>query len=52
MEMGQVVDFCVEWNRIHNPDEEDGSESKEGTKKKEKVIKRKATQADWDDFFG
>lgn len=45
MELGQIVDYCTEWNRIHEPEES-------GKKKKEKVKKRKATQADWDAFFG
>ena len=46
MELGQIVDYCTEWNRIHEPEDDKGS------KKKEKVTKRKATQADWDAFFG
>lgn len=47
MELGQIVDYCTEWNRIHEPED-----SEKGGKKKEKVKKRKATQADWDAFFG
>lgn len=47
MELGQIVDYCTEWNRIHESDNQDGK-----SKKKEKVTKRKATQADWDAFFG
>lgn len=49
MELGQVVDYCTEWNRIHEPDDSDQDGK---SKKKEKVTKRKATQADWDAFFG
>lgn len=42
MEIGQIVDFCIEYNKMHEPKED----------KKPKVNKRKATQADWDAFFG
>ena len=41
MELGQLVDYCDEWNRMHD-------ESREETPT---VTKRKATQADWDAFF-
>jgi len=44
MELGQIVDFCVEYNRMHGYDKED-----EDT---EKPKKRKATQADWDALLG
>lgn len=49
MEIGEFVDFCIEWNEWNAPDDD-----KKGDKKKddEKVVKRKATQADWDAFFG
>ena len=43
MELGQLLDYCEEWNRIHDQSGEDN--------KKETVHKRKATQADWDAFF-
>lgn len=43
MELGQLVDYCDEWNRLHDQSGENN--------KKEKVHKRKATQADWDAFF-
>lgn len=43
MEVGQVVDYVIEWNRVHDQ----GDDEKE--KKKPKV--RKATQADWNAFF-
>lgn len=42
MEIGQIVDYCIQWNEIHDPDD---------TKKKRKN-KRKANQADWDSFLG
>lgn len=47
MEIGQVVDYVEEYNRVHYPEDD-----KPGKKKPEKVTKRKATQADWDAFFG
>jgi hypothetical protein len=46
MELGQIVDYVVEWNEVHS-DETDGD-----SKKKPKETKRKATQADWDAFLG
>lgn len=46
MEIGEFVDFCIEWNEWNLPDDE-GSKDK-----KEEVTKRKATQADWNAFFG
>ena len=42
MTLGQIVDYVVEWNDMHN---------EEGEYKKEEP-KRKATQADWDAFWG
>lgn len=46
MELGQAVDFCIEWNKVHKDEIEDqnGKETKHGT--------RKATQADWNAFLG
>ena len=49
MELGQVVDYCVEWNNVHEEQEVDSSTS---NKKSEQGTKRKATQADWDALFG
>lgn len=46
MELGQLVDYVIEWNNIHSEEVEGGE------KPKEKDTKRKATQADWDAFFG
>ena len=45
MELGQLVDYIIEWNNVHC--EETG-----GEKEKPKETKRKATQADWNAFFG
>ena len=41
-----MVDYVIEWNNVHS-EEGDGKQKKENT-----VNKRKATQADWDAFFG
>lgn len=41
MEVGQLVDYCIEYNR-----QEEASTSEDGPKK------RKATQSDWDAFYG
>lgn len=46
MELGQLVDYVIEWNNIHE-EEDEGSGS--GQKR---ANKRKATQADWDAFLG
>lgn len=42
MTPGQLVDYVVEWNNIHDTSDEENEEPK----------KRRATQADWDAFFG
>lgn len=49
MELGQLVDFVLEYNELHKVETKDGA-AKE--KKKEEPTKRKATQADWDAFWG
>lgn len=49
MELGQIVDYCIEWNKIHEEQEEGDSSS---GNKAEQGTKRKATQADWDALFG
>ena len=41
MTLGQVVDFCIEYNRINSPAEEDNS-----------ATIRQATQEDWDRLGG
>lgn len=46
MEIGAFVDYIIEWNEWNDPDE-----NKE-KKKEQRATKRKATQADWDAFFG
>lgn len=46
MEIGQVVDYVEEYNRIHDPDRK-GGRGKDNT-----VTVRQATQADWDSFLG
>ena len=45
MTVGQIVDFCVDYNNRHK-------EEKEDSKKKTKPKKRKATQAEIDAFLG
>ena len=49
MELGQIVDYCIEWNKIHEEQEEGDSST---SNKAEQGTKRKATQADWDALFG
>lgn len=43
MEIGQVVDYCLEWNDVRKIG---------GGKKEKSPERRKATQADWDAFLG
>jgi hypothetical protein len=46
MELGHLVDYVTEYNRMHGYKEP-------GTKpEKEKPKRRMATQADWDAFLG
>lgn len=45
MEMGQLVDYIIEYNKMHDY----GTDTKAP---KNKVNKRKATQADWDALCG
>lgn len=49
MTVGQIVDFCAEWNEIHGHDEEASGSDGNG---EEEVIERKATQADWNELMG
>ena len=44
MEIGQVVDFCIEYNRVRGITGEAGP--------KEETTVRKATEADWDEMWG
>lgn len=46
MELGQVVDYVFEYNDLHKIGTEKDKPKKEPPKK------RKATQADWDAFWG
>ena len=48
MEVGQIVDYVIEWNNVHSEEMDEG----QNTKKKKDVHVREATQADWDAFFG
>lgn len=41
MDAGELVDYCLEYNQIHSRQQNE-----------DKPKKRKATQTDWDDFFG
>lgn len=50
MELGQVVDFVLEYNELHNVESRSDGSVKE--KEKKEPTKRKATQADWDAFWG
>ena len=45
MELGQIVDYCTEWNNAHK-------ESDSNSNNEEGVTVRDATQEDWDEFFG
>jgi hypothetical protein len=49
MTLGQVVDYVIEYNEMHdlNAPQKNG-----GSKKKKPQQVRKATQADWDAFWG
>ncbi len=44
MEIGHIVDFIIEYNDIHDPDKQEKRQAQANT--------RKATQADWDAFWG
>ncbi len=45
MELGQLVDYVTEYNRMHDYETS-------GSKKEDKPKRRMATQADWDAFWG
>ena len=45
MTVGEIVDFCITYNEIHGLNEDE-----EETENKPKI--RKATQSDWDAFWG
>lgn len=42
MEIGQIVDYCIQWNEVHD----------QGDGKKKQTKKRKANQGDWDSLLG
>lgn len=42
--VGQCVDFVVEWNNLHQPDDKPGKRGKEAP------VRRRATQEDYDNF--
>lgn len=44
MDVGQVVDYVIEYNDMHNPERQKEAE--------ERGVRRSATQADWDAFLG
>lgn len=46
MEIGQVVDYAIEWNKAHKIDDDAGHTGRK------KPRRRKATQADIDAFWG
>lgn len=46
MELGQIVDYCIEYNKANE------KEYKDAKLQESKPKARKATQADWDAFFG
>ena len=46
MELGQIVDYCIEFNKANE------KEYKDVKQQESKPKARKATQADWDAFFG
>ena len=46
MEIGQVVDFVEEYNRMHKEETEGATDGAS-----HKPVRREATQADWDAFW-
>jgi len=44
MDIGHIVDFIIEYNEAHDVNDDN--------KATQKPKRRKATQADWDAFFG
>lgn len=51
MEIGQVIDFVEEYNRMHKLNTKSSGKNK-NKKEKEPDTVRAATQADWDAFLG
>lgn len=52
MEIGQIIDYVEEYNRMHKLNERSGSGKNKNKKEKEPDTRREATQADWDAFLG
>lgn len=55
MEVGHLVDFCIEYNEIHDYEKYDKSSKKSKAKSgsvPEVKGRRKAQQSDWDAFWG
>ena len=53
MTLGQIVDFCIEYiNRKIEVEKMINEKNGKDKNEKPKVKKRKATQADWDNFWG
>ena len=50
IELGQAVDYVIEYNDLHDPC--DAGPSRGGSDAPERPQVRKATQADWDAFWG
>ena len=46
MEIGQLVDYVIEYNRIHKIGDDETDPGKK------KTVSRKATAADWDNMWG
>lgn len=44
MTVGEIVDYCITYNEMHNPERQKEEEETETI--------REATQADWDAFWG
>ena len=51
VEIGQVIDFVEEYNRMHKLNTKSSGKNK-NKKEKEPDTVRVATQADWDAFLG
>lgn len=51
MEIGQIIDYVEEYNRMHQMNDRSAS-GKNKQKEKEPDTRRAATQADWDAFLG
>ena len=50
MDLGALLDYCIEWNEIHGIREEQAVDSKKNKEEKPRV--RNATQADINKLLG